>query len=463
MSPVRTRFAPSPTGYLHVGGARTALYNWLYARHTGGQFFLRIEDTDKARSTDENTRAIFEGLRWLGLGWDNPTPMLQSTRTEIYRAHVEKLLTAGKAYRCYCTPEELEAKRKAAEAAKGSYRYDRACRRRTAPGAGPYVVRAAFEEEGETVVRDLIKGDVTFPNKELSDEVILRADGSPLYNLCVVVDDHEMGITHVLRGDDHLNNTPKQIQLYRAFGWELPAFGHMPLIFGPDKKKLSKRNSTVAVDDYRRQGYLPQAMINFLARIGWGHGDEEIFTTERLVEVFTIEGIGKSHGVFDVKKLQSIDLHWIKHTPAPELANALEPFARERGWTLPEMPVLERMFACTRERSQTLVQMLDQLRFWFEPEPVWDPKAVEKGLKGKGDLVKDLAGLLAKTEPYDVAAVEAALKGFADERRMKMGDIAMPLRVGLTGGTVSPPIGDVIALLGKARVAERLEKARALT
>lgn len=464
MASVVTRFAPSPTGYLHVGGARTALFAWLYARRHGGKFFLRIEDTDKERSTDENTRLIFEGMRWLGLDWDNKdAPFLQSERTAIYQEHVQRLLAAGKAYRCYCTREELDAKRKAAEAAKTSYRYDRTCRRRTTPGTGPYVVRAAFEETGTTVIHDLVKGDVVVNHAELSDEVILRSDGGPMYNLCVVVDDHEMGVTHVLRGDDHLNNTPKQIQLYKAFGYELPAFGHLPLINDPSGKKLSKRSNTVRAElhYYQEAGYLPEAMVNFLARIGWSHGDQEIFSVQQLIELFDIPNIGKSSGKFDQKKLDATNQYWIKAKPFPDLVAALKPFAEKRGWTLPEGKALEQMIACTRDRAVTLPQMLDAVAFWFADQPAWDAKAVEKFVKGKGDLLRELGELLAKLEPFDNPAVETALKAFAETKGMKFGDVASPLRVALTGGTVSPPINDVITLLGKARVAQRIELARA--
>ena len=464
MASVVTRFAPSPTGYLHVGGARTALFAWLYARRHGGKFFLRIEDTDKERSTDENTRLIFEGMKWLGLDWDNADePFLQSARTAIYQEHVQRLLAAGKAYRCYCTKEELDAKRKAAEAAKTSFRYDRTCRRRTTPGVGPYVVRAAFEESGETVVHDLVKGDVVVNNAELSDEVILRTDGGPMYNLCVVIDDHEMGVTHVLRGDDHLNNTPKQIQLYKAFGYDIPKFGHLPLIFDPSGKKLSKRSNTVRaeVHYYKEAGYLSEGMTNFLARIGWSHGDQEIFSIQQLIEVFDIPQIGKSSGKFDQQKLDATNQHWIQVKPLPELIAALAPFAEKRGWKLPEGKTMEQMIACTRDRSTTLVKMLDNLAFWFTDEPAWDAKAVEKNVKGKSEQLRELGEVLAKVEPFENAAVEAALKAWGESKQMKFGDVAGPLRVALTGTNVSPPINDVIVLLGKARVAKRIEQARA--
>lgn len=464
MASVVTRFAPSPTGYLHVGGARTALFSWLYARRHSGKFLLRIEDTDKERSTDENTRLIFEGMRWLGLSWDNPEPFLQSARTAIYQSHVEKLLSMGKAYRCYCTKEETDAKRKAAEAAKQSYRYDRKCRRPRSPGVGPYVVRAAFEESGTTVVPDLVKGDVVVNNAELSDEVILRSDGGPMYNLCVVIDDHEMGVTHVLRGDDHLNNTPKQIQLYKAFGYDIPKFGHLPLINDPSGKKLSKRSNTVRaeVHYYKEAGYLPEGMVNFLARIGWSHGDQEIFSVEELIKVFDIPDIGKSSGKFDVKKLDATNQHWIKAKPPAEIAKALAPFVEKRGWKMPaDAQTAEHLVVATRERASTLVEMAEKLSFWFADELPWDEKAVEKNLKGKADQLVALADVIAKVEPFEANAVDTALKAWGETKQMKFGDVAGPLRVALTGTNVSPPIHDVISLLGKARVAKRLEAARA--
>lgn len=467
--PVRTRFAPSPTGYLHIGGARTALYNWLFARRHGGVFVLRVEDTDKERSTDENTRAILEGMKWLGLDWDEG-PILQSSRTAIYTEHVEKLLAEGKAYRCYCTREDLDAKRELAQKEKRPFRYDRTCRYPARSGvtgvrSGPFTVRVAFEEEGQTVVDDLVKGPTVFENKELSDEIILRSDGSPVYNLCVVIDDAQMNITHVLRGDDHLNNTPKQIQLYKAFGFELPKFGHMPLIHGPDGKKLSKRNSVVAVDAYRDMGYLPEAMVNFLVRIGWAHGDEEIFTIERLKEIFDVEGIGKSAGIYDIKKLENLNLHYIKGKSADEGLALLTDWIGKRGWKVPDRPVLETMWACTRERSRTLAEMVDQLAFYFADDAAYefDAKAFDKNVKGKADLLASLAETIAATEPLDGAAVEASLKTLAEQKQLKgMGAVAQPLRVALTGTTVSPPITDVVVLLGKDRVARRLERARSL-
>jgi glutamyl-tRNA synthetase len=465
---VRTRFAPSPTGYLHIGGARTALYNWLFTRKMGGEFFLRIEDTDKARSTDENTRAIYEGMRWLGLDWDNKEPFLQSTRTAVYVEHVQRLLEQGKAYRCYCTKEEIDAKVEAAKREKRPYRYDRTCRRRTAGDlsskAGfPYVVRAMFEETGETLIQDLIKGEVKFDNREFSDEVVLRADGSPLYNLCVVIDDHEMKITHVLRGDDHLNNTPKQIQLYKAFGYDIPQFGHMPLIFGPDKKKVSKRSGSVVAElhHYQAVGYLPEAMINFLVRLGWSHGDEEIFTVDRLKEIFSVDGIGKSAGIFDIKKLEFLNQHFLKTKPMPDLIAAVTPFMTAKGWTLPDAKTMEAIALCTRERSTTLGAMADQVAFLFTEEPAWDAKAVEKFLKGKAALLDEVAAAVAKVEPFEHDALKSTIEGLAVSKGLKTNDVAQPARVALTGVSVGPPVYDVFTLLGRERVAKRLAAARA--
>ncbi len=459
----RTRFAPSPTGYLHIGGARTALYNWLYARRHNGTFILRIEDTDKARSTDENTKAILDGLKWLGLSWDEG-PILQSTRYEIYREHAERLLSMGKAYRCYCTKEELDAKRALAEKEKRPYRYDRTCRNPATrgPRSGPFVVRVAFDESGETHLKDLVKGDVSWQNEQLSDEVILREDGSPLYNFCVVIDDADMKISHVLRGDDHLNNTHKQIQLYKAFGWELPKFGHLPLIFGPDKKKLSKRNNVVAVDAYDEMGYLPEAMINFLARIGWAHGDEETFTLARLTEIFDVEGIGKSAGIYDIKKLEFLGNYWIKQKTNDELKKILLPRIEKKGWKAPPDAVFEQMIVATKERSKTLVEMLDQVEFWFVDEPAYDPKAVEKSLKGKGELIDAVREAIAGVQTLDNAHVEEAMKSLAEKRGAKLGEVGAVIRVGATGKGIGAPFTDITTLLGKERVTRRLEKAKTL-
>ena len=470
-SAVRTRFAPSPTGYLHIGGARTALYNWLFARKMGGTFLLRIEDTDKARSTDENTRAIYDGMKWLGLDWDNEKPFLQSERTQVYVDHVQKLLAEGKAYRCYCTKEEIDAKVEAAKREKRPYKYDRTCRRRSAGDlaskAGfPFVVRAAFEETGETIVHDLIKGDVTFDHAELADEVLLRADGSPLYNLCVVIDDVEMQITHVLRGDDHLNNTPKQIQLYKAFGYPIPQFGHMPLIFDPQGKKVSKRAGTVIaeVHRYKEMGYLPEAMINFLVRLGWSMDDKtEEFTIEELKKVFSIEAIGKAAAKFDIKRLDNLNQKYLAKKPAGELAAVLAPYIASKGWKVPDDATLAHIVACTRERSATINAMADQCAFYFTEDVEYDPKAVEKQLKGRGALLDDLAAALSSLASFDGASVENALKAYAEAKTMKLGDVAQPLRVALTGVTQSPPIHDVVTLLGPARTAARLAQARTKT
>ena len=462
MASVVTRFAPSPTGYLHVGGARTALFCWLFARHHGGKFLLRIEDTDKNRSTDENTRLIFEGMKWLGLDWDNADkPFLQSARTEIYQKHVESLLSRGKAYRCYCTKEEIDAKR----AVEGvAYRYDRTCRRRTTPGVGPYAVRAAFDETGETPSSDLVYREMEpWKNAQLQDEIILRSDGGPMYNLCVVIDDNEMGVTHVLRGEDHLRNTPIQIQLYKALGFEPPKFGHFPLIQDINGKKLSKRSNTVRaeVHHYEQAGYLPEAMVNFIARFGWSHGNQEIFTRAELVKFFDLEHVGTSAGKFDTKKLDATNQHWIKAKAPGELAALLKPFAEKRGWKLPDGAALDQMIACTRERAVTLPNMLDAVSFWFTDELPWDAKAIDKNLKGKSEQLRDLGEVLSKVEPFENAAVEEALKSWGEAKQMKFGDVAGPLRVALTGTNVSPPINDVIVLLGKARVAKRIELARA--
>jgi len=469
MSEVRTRFAPSPTGYLHIGGARTALFSWLYARKMGGKFFLRIEDTDKARSTDENTRLIYEGMKWLGLNWDNEKPILQSDRTEIYREHVQKLLAEGKAYKCYCTPEELEAKRKAALEAKKPQRYDRTCRRRAQNGdttdrrGQPFVVRAAFDETGATVVDDLIKGPVAFQNEELSDEVILRADGGPLYNLCVVVDDHEMGITHVLRGDDHLNNTPKQLQLYKAFGYAPPKFGHMPLIFDMQGKKVSKRSGTVVAEVHRYQemGYLPEAMINFLARLGWSLDDtREDFTLDELIQVFSIEGIGKAPAKFDIKRLVDYDKKYLAKRSVESLVPLVTGVIERKGWKVPDRATLERMIAVTQTRSETVVHMVEQCAFWFVDPPAFDEKAVEKNLKGKGALLDEASPQFLALPSFDKLTVDDFVTKTADAKQLKKKEIGQLLRVALTGVEQGPPLEDIAALLGKDRVARRFAEAK---
>ncbi|HEY6838295.1 MAG TPA: glutamate--tRNA ligase, partial [Geobacteraceae bacterium] len=382
MSNIRLRFAPSPTGYLHVGGARTALFNWLLARKLGGTFILRIEDTDVARSTEESVNAIFEGMRWLGLDWDEG-PFFQTERFPLYAEFVEKLLKDGKAYKCYCSAEELEAKRESALREGRKPKYDGTCRNLTGDIPGkPFVVRYKAPTDGITAFDDLIKGRISFNNEELDDLIIQRSDGTPTYNFTVVIDDATMGITTVIRGDDHVNNTPRQILLYEALGYPVPRFAHVPMILGADKTRLSKRHGATSVMAYRDMGYLPEAMVNYLVRLGWSHGDEEIFSRDELVEKFSIEAVGKSAGVFNPDKLLWLNHHYIKDGDPERLGELLVPFLKERGVD-PAVggPALSSVVKTLQERSRTLIEMADGALFFYRDDFAYDPEAAAKFLK----------------------------------------------------------------------------------
>lgn len=465
MSQVRTRFAPSPTGYLHIGGARTALFNYLFARHHGGRFILRIEDTDRERSTPEAIRAILEALEWLDLDYDEG-PFYQTERYPLYSQKVQALLDAGKAYPCTCTPEELNAKRQAALKAKRKPMYDGTCRPSNPreprkPTTQPSVVRFLSPSEGSTVVRDLIKGEVVFDNRELDDLIIARSDGTPTYNFCVVVDDIDMGITHIIRGDDHLSNTPRQIQLYEAFGHPQPQFAHVPLILGTDKARLSKRHGATSVTAYREMGYFPEAVVNYLVRLGWSYGDQEIFSRAELIEKFTLENVGKSAGVFNPEKFLWVNSHYLRSKPFSELANAIAPFIEAKGYRVPEdKKWLERMIATLRERTKTLSELVESAHYYFTDEILLDEKAAQKYLTPEKaapmqTLIDQLAALDEFTEPNIQQAFARALQ----EHNLQMAHLAQPVRVALTGGTVSPGIHDVIAVLGKKRTLHRLQNA----
>ncbi len=377
MNKIRTRFPPSPTGYLHIGGARTALFNWLFARQQGGVFVLRIEDTDQARSTDEATRAILEGLKWLGLDWDEG-PFFQSQRTEIYRQFILDLLNQGKAYYCDCSAELLEKKRETARAEGRKPKYDGTCREKNL-GPGPQtVVRLKNPQTGTTGFDDLIRGPIVFPNEELDDLVLARSDGSPTYHLAVVVDDITMEITHIIRGDDHINNTPRQIQIYQALGRPLPLFGHVPMILGPDKTRLSKRHGATSVLAYKDMGYLPEALINYLVRLGWAHGDEEIFSRQEMIEKFSLAQVGKSAGVFNQEKLLWLNSHYIKESNDQELAALLAPFLQEKGFQDLDLDYIARCAATLKMRSKTLVEMAEAADFYLQEEVDYQPEAVKK-------------------------------------------------------------------------------------
>jgi len=461
---VRTRFAPSPTGFLHIGGARTALFNFLYARRHGGTLVLRIEDTDRERSTPESIAAILDGLGWLGLAWDEG-PFFQSARTETYRAEAQALLARGLAYRCWCTSEELEARRQAALAAGRPPAYDRRCRDLTAAPGGrdAFVLRFRTPLEGETVVDDRVKGRVVFRNAELDDFVIARTDGSPVYNFCVVVDDIEMRITHVIRGDDHLANTPRQALLYQAFGATPPVFAHVPLILGLDKSRLSKRHGATSVTAYRDMGYLPDALVSYLARLGWSHGDQELFTMDELIAHFSLEQVGKSAGVFNPEKLLWVNFQRLKAVPPEELARLVVPFLERAGLPVPQDTAwLARVVATLRDRAKTLVELAEFCRFYLVDAIEPDPKAAAKHLTAAvAPALADLDTRLAALAVWDEPSIEGVFQATIGAHDLKLGQLAQPVRVAMTGGTVSPGIYEVLAVLGRERSLARLRRATA--
>jgi len=456
MSGLVTRFAPSPTGHLHIGGARTALFNWLLARRLGGRFLLRIEDTDAQRSTPEFTRAILDALTWLKLDWDGE-PIYQSRRLDIHRAHIERLLAEGRAYWCHCRPEELEIRRQAALAAGGKPKYDGRCRDLglgPAPGA---VVRFKGPEEGETGWADLIKGPVSFDHQELDDLVLLRSDGQPTYNLAVVVDDIEMGITHIIRGDDHVNNTPRQILLYRALSAPLPQFAHVPMILGADKTRLSKRHGATSVMAYQEMGYLPEALINYLARLGWSHGDQEIFSLKELKDLFDLAQVGRSAGVFNPDKLKWLNAHYIKETDPELLGYLVWPCLAAKGYGRPEDAILRKIMLTVRERGQTLPELAEKAGFYFPDLPEMEPAAAAKFLTGE-----NLAFLRELKEPLGAPGLtpqgfEELLRNMAAAKNLKLSALAQPLRVALTGRTASPGLFEILEILGPEKTRRRLD------
>ena len=459
---VRTRFAPSPTGYLHIGGARTALFNYLFARHHGGKFILRIEDTDRERSTPEAIEAILQALKWLQLDWDEG-PFYQTERYPLYKEKIQQLLTDGKAYRCVCTPEELEAKRQLAQKEKRKPAYDGTCRLRppVIRSGQPYTVRFRSPQTGTTVVDDAVKGGVVFDNRELDDLIIARSDGSPTYNFCVVVDDIDMEITHIIRGDDHLANTPRQILLYQALGHTPPEFAHVPLILGLDKSRLSKRHGATSVMAYREMGYFPEALVNYLVRLGWSHGDQEIFSKDELIEKFTLDTVGKSAGVFNPEKLLWVNFHYMKNQPLSQLAEEVLPFIEAKGYPRPRDPAwLEKMIATLRERAKTLTELVELAHFYLSDDITFEEKAAKKFLtpevrESMGQLLERLSAL----EEFNEQANEQIFAGILQERGLALGKLAQPVRVALTGSTVSPGIYEVIGVLGKDRTLRRLHRA----
>jgi len=461
MSDIRLRFAPSPTGYLHVGGARTALFNWLLARKLGGTFILRIEDTDVARSTEESVNAILEGMQWLGLGWDEG-PFFQSDLFPVYREYVLKLLDQGKAYRCYCTAEELEAKRELAMAEGRKPKYDGTCRDLTGmiPDK-PFAVRFRTPHDGVTAFDDLVKGHISFNNEELDDLIIQRSDGTPIYNFTVVIDDATMRVSTVIRGDDHISNTPRQILLYQALGFPVPRFAHVPMILGSDKARLSKRHGATSVMAYRDMGYLPEAMVNYLVRLGWSHGDDEIFSREELLEKFTVEAIGKSAGVFNPDKLLWLNAHYIKTGDPSRLAELLLPFLRERGVDPADGgPDLALAISTLQERAHTMLELADGALFYYRSEVTYDEAAAAKNLTATH--LHHLAAFMEQLAPWEEmtpAGIESLFKDFCATQGIKMGQIGPSVRVALCGVTTSPAIYDVIAVLGRDEAIRRLKHA----
>jgi glutamyl-tRNA synthetase len=461
---VRTRFAPSPTGYLHIGGVRTALFNFLFARHEGGRFLLRIEDTDRARSTPESIQAILDGLSWLGLDWDEG-PFFQSERMALYRERADALVASGNVYRCFCTADELEARRQAALAAGRKPAYDRTCRDLIAPPSGRTLFALRFRTplQGETVVDDLVKGPVIFQNAELDDFIIVRSDGSPVYNFCAVVDDADMALTHIIRGDDHLANTPRQILLYQAIGASLPRFAHLPLILGLDKSRLSKRHGATAVTAYRERGYLSDALVNYLARLGWSHGDQELFSRVELIEKFSLENVGKSPAVFNPEKLEWVNFQHLKGMPAAELATLVIPFLERAGLPVPADRVwLTRVIETLHERAKTLEELAEFCRFYLVEQVEIAPKAAAQHLTSAiAPALDDLIARLEALPRWDAAAIEVAFRETLAAHGLALGKLAQPVRVAVTGGTVSPGIYEVLDVLGRARTLSRLCAARA--
>lgn len=460
MNKVVLRFAPSPTGYLHIGGARTAIFNWLYARNQKGKFILRIEDTDQVRSTKESISAILESLTWLGLDWDEG-PIYQTDRLPLYREHAEKLLREGKAYYCYCTPEELEEKRKQALKEKRQPRYDGHCRelKSPIPGRKP-AIRFKSPKQGITVLKDLIKGPIEFENAELDDLIILRSDGWPTYNFSAVVDDATMGITHVIRGDDHVNNTPRQILLYEALGYPLPQFAHVPMILGADKTRLSKRHGATSVLAYREMGYLPQALVNYLVRLGWSYGDQEVFSLPELIEKFSLDNIGKSAAVFNAEKLLWLNGLYIRQEKPETLAQLLMPFIEKRGWPIRSQEWLIEVVKTLQGRSKTLEEMASQGEFYFRDEFPVDEKGASKFLTPEmKEVLEMLAARLDSSPELDEKMVEKIFRDIATEKNIKLVAIAQAVRLALTGKTASPGIYEIMRILGKEEVLKRLYRA----
>ena len=457
---VRTRFAPSPTGYLHIGGARTALFCWLYSRHHGGTFILRVEDTDRERSTEAAVQAILDGMGWLDLKADEG-PFYQTQRFDRYREVAQQLLKAGDAYHCYCSKQELETMRAEQMARKEKPRYDGRCRDRKdpVPGVAP-VIRFKNPQDGQTVVEDAVKGRVVFDNHELDDLIIVRSDGTPTYNFCVVVDDMDMRITHVIRGDDHLNNTPRQMNILKALGFPTPQYAHLPMILGPDGTKLSKRHGAVSVMQYREDGFLPEAVLNYLVRLGWSHGDQEVFSREEMVQLFDVKDVNASASAINPQKLLWLNQHYIKTGELKRLADELRWHLERIGVDVSKGPSLEGLVKAHQERAKTFKEMAEGCRFFFEEVKEYDPQAAAKNLTP--DVLPALMtlreGLVGMPE-WTAPALHDVLNATAERLSLKLGKLAQPLRVAVSGAGVSPPIDATLELLGREVTLARLDKA----
>lgn len=480
MSEVRVRFAPSPTGYLHIGGARTALFNWLFARKMGGKLILRIEDTDTERLKEDSVSQILTSLKWLGLNWDEGPeaggecgPYYQSERRELYSKYAQQLLDEGKAYYCFCTPADLEAEREKQRAAKQPFRYARTCRdldpevaKARAAAGEPYSVRIKIPTEGSITVHDLIHGDVTFNMDQFDDFVIVKSNGMPTYNFAVVVDDHLMGMTHVLRAEEHLSNTPKQLLIYEALGFEPPKFGHMPMILAPDRSKLSKRHGATSVEEFRAQGYLPEAIINYLTLLGWGPGDErEIFTLEETVKLFELEQMSKKAAVYDTKKLTWMNGQYLSELPLEKILPEAETFFIKDGlvtkeWLAENKEYFAKLVDTVRVRVKTLQEVADASAYFFKDVEAYDEKGVAKHFKPEAaELLEKCIAALEADEVFDLTSTEATYNKIAADNGLALGKVIHPTRLALTGRTVSPGMFDVMVLLGKEKTLARMRKA----
>lgn len=471
---VRVRFAPSPTGFLHLGGARTALFNWLFARKHKGKFILRVEDTDQTRSTKEAVKAIFHGLEWLGLDWDegpavggDSGPYFQTERLEIYKKFSDQLLKAGKAYFCFCSKDELEQKRKQSALRHEAPRYDGKCRKLPAEeieklkkSGKPCAIRFLLPAGEKTIVEDIIRKEIEFENDLLDDFIIVKSDGFPTYNFACVIDDHLMEITHAIRGDDHLSNTPRQVLLYQAFGWQPPKFAHIPMILGSDKTRLSKRHGAMSVVAYRDLGYLPEAIFNYLARLGWGYKDQEIFSRDELIEKFSLNGVTKNPATFDLEKLNWLNGHYIRSSLLERIVDLCLPFI-EKAYKFSDLKYITRVVKLFTDRLKLISEIIPLTVYFFKDDFEFDENAVNKHLKKPEtpEILKKLKERLEKVDPFVKGNIEKVFKGLASETNVKLGVVIHPCRVSLTGTAQSPPMYDVVEVIGKERVLKRLEDA----